>query len=260
MEEQQELLPNNSNLEYLEKNIGKQIPFHLIGEHLEHLFQPIDQMQPQINGFDVEFNYIENRTSQEQLLEDYSSANHPLNKWKNRYSNVLPVEKTRVLLQPDNEEECSDYINANYISGLIPGSEMAYIATQGPLQSTYYDFWRMIWELNTSVIIMLTKEIENGRLKCDRYWPDLDCPLVVGYFRICLISLEETPELVTRTLELVNFETYMCRKVIQFQYTAWPDHGLPASTTAFLDLVHNTHVANFTKGPMVVHCRFLLSL
>jgi len=250
------IISNNfsSNLEYLEQNIGRYIPAHALNDHIQHLFEPIDETQPEINGFDIEFNYIENRTAQEQFFCDYSSATLPHNKIKNRYSNVLPPERTRVQLKPEHDEEGSDYINANYIAGLIAGSERAYIATQGPLQTTFGDFWRMIWELNTVVIIMLTRELENGRLKCDRYWPDLDCPMIAGYFKIGLVEYKETPELTTRILELTNFESNEKRKVTQFQYTAWPDHGLPVSTTAFLDLAHSADDANFTNGPMVVHC------
>lgn len=234
---------------------GKPIPASKLRERIQLLSDiKVDPNYPDINGFDVEFTFIENQTAQEQYFGDYKSATNPLNKGKNRYSNVLPPENTRVKLKEITGEEGSDFINANYIKGLIPGSEKAYIATQGPLQSTFGDFWRMIWETDAVIIVMLTKEVENGKLKCDRYWPDFDCPMSVYPFKVTLISQDETNELTTRKLILENLESDETRDVTQFQYTAWPDHGLPVSTTAFLELAHRADTANTTHGPIVVHC------
>lgn len=37
-----------------------------------------------------------------------------------------------------------------------------YIACQAPLQNTVDDFWRMIWEQQCRVVLMLTNLYENG--------------------------------------------------------------------------------------------------
>jgi len=227
-------------------------------EHVQMLTDKrIDKRDPTLNGFDEEFFYIESKTAQDQFFGDYKTALYAMNRNKNRYSNVLPPENTRVKLTcSETDETCNtDYINANYIDGLIPGSEKAYIATQGPLQATFPDFWRMIWETSSCVIIMLTREVENGRLKCDRYWPEVDIPLTAGHFKVSLLSIPtETSELICRELELVDNQTGDKRTVTQFQYIAWPDHGLPVSVDAFLDLAEQADDANKTKGPLVVHC------
>jgi len=243
---------NNANETY-----EADIPASKLREHIERLMHKLDPNDPIYNGFDEEFTFIENKTAAEQFFGDYKSAMLPPNKNKNRYSNVLPPESTRVLLQPVEGEDGSDYMNANYISGLIPGSERAYIATQGPLQSTFPDFWRMIWEQNVAVIVMLTKEIENGRLKCDRYWPETaEQPLICGHFRISLSDSEESSkdELIERKITITNQLTEESRPVIHLQYIAWPDHGLPVSTTAFLSLLDEAYKFNNTAGPIVVHC------
>ena len=108
----------------------------------------------------------------------------PENKPKNRYKNILPceffqklvisfnnyitlytVDHTRVVLtETDADVVGSDYINANYISGEVPGSEGRYIATQGCLPCTVNDFWIMIWQEKTRVIVMTTNEVERGRV------------------------------------------------------------------------------------------------
>eukprot|EP01114_Cavostelium_apophysatum_P010491 TRINITY_DN2426_c0_g1_i1.p1 TRINITY_DN2426_c0_g1~~TRINITY_DN2426_c0_g1_i1.p1 ORF type:complete len:404 (-),score=88.69 TRINITY_DN2426_c0_g1_i1:65-1276(-) len=237
------------------ESFAKPIPASKLREHIQILLDAKDPNFSEINGFDIEFNYIETQTAQEQYYGDYKTALISFNKNKNRYSNVLPPEKTRVKLKVIEGEEGSDYINGNYISGLIPNSERAYVATQGPLQATFGDFWRMIWETDATVIVMLTKEVENGKLKCDRYWPDLDCPVSSYPFKVALESQDEASnELTTRKFTLHNIVTDESREITQFQYTAWPDHGLPVSTTAFLDLAHKADTASKTAGPIVVHC------
>lgn len=99
----------------------------------------------------------------------FLSANLPVNKLKNRLVNLLPYESTRVCLQPIRGIEGSDYINASFIDGYK--SRRAYIATQGPLPDTTEDFWRMLWEHNSTIVVMLTKLREMGREKCHQYWP-----------------------------------------------------------------------------------------
>jgi tyrosine-protein phosphatase non-receptor type 11 len=89
----------------------------------------------------------------------------PENKTKNRYKNILPFDHTRVVLRGGDPSRVGhDYINANYISGEVPGSEMRYIATQGCLPATVNDFWQMIWQENSKVIVMTTNEVERGRV------------------------------------------------------------------------------------------------
>jgi protein tyrosine phosphatase len=73
-------------------------------------------------------------------------------------------EKTRVKLQNPEGLQGYDFVSANWVPGEIPGSERAYIATQGPLQQTVEDFWRMIWEHSVKVVVMLSNLVENGRV------------------------------------------------------------------------------------------------
>jgi len=146
----------------------------------------------------------------------------------------------------------SDYINASYINGQIPGSERTYICTQGPTKNTIDDFWKMVWEQTSSVIVMLTKEVENTKPKCSRYWPEEHEAEMYGRLRVTLLHVDLTGEIVIRTMLIEDMQG-SSRIITQFQYISWPDHGLPVSTTAFLDLVRMVDKQKKT-GPVIVHC------
>ena len=86
---------------------------------------------------------------------------------KNRYNNIFPYDHSRVRLQGEPAEGC-DYVNANYVKGTY--SEKRYIATQAPIPATFDDFWRVVWEQDARVIVMLTAESEGGQVKSHPYW------------------------------------------------------------------------------------------
>lgn len=65
-----------------------------------------------------------------------------------------------------------DYINASYIRKQVGDEEYFYISCQGPLPSTVTAFWQMIWQNKSDVIAMMTQEVERGRIKCHKYWPE----------------------------------------------------------------------------------------
>ncbi|KAF3860959.1 hypothetical protein F7725_001214 [Dissostichus mawsoni] len=89
---------------------------------------------------------------------------------KDRYKTILPNPESRVVLRNLEEEASPDrYINANYIRG-YSGAPRAYIATQGPMLHTVGDFWDMVWQERSSIIVMVTRLKENNE-KCELYWP-----------------------------------------------------------------------------------------
>ncbi|KAJ7480085.1 hypothetical protein B0H11DRAFT_1725397 [Mycena galericulata] len=86
---------------------------------------------------------------------------------KNRYRNIWPFEHARVRLHAQHSHH-DDYVNASYVQPL--GTRRRYIATQGPLEATFGDFWTLVWQQNTHVIVMLTREVEGAMIKCGAYW------------------------------------------------------------------------------------------
>ncbi|NXA54296.1 PTPRV phosphatase, partial [Nothocercus julius] len=174
---------------------------------------------------------------------------------KNRYPHVLPYDHSRVKLSQLGEDPHSDYINANFMPGYT--SQQEFIATQGPLKKTIEDFWRLVWEQNVCNIIMLTVCMENGRVLCDHYWPSESSPVSYGQVQVRLLKQSSSEEWTMREFKLWHEGFQTERHVSHLHYTAWPDHGIPESTTsimAFRDIVREHIQSAKDAGPTLVHC------
>ncbi|XP_064363300.1 receptor-type tyrosine-protein phosphatase mu isoform X7 [Dromaius novaehollandiae] len=181
----------------------------------------------------------------------WDSAKKDENRMKNRYGNIIAYDHSRVRLQPIEGETNSDYINGNYIDGYHRPNH--YIATQGPMQETIYDFWRMVWHENTASIIMVTNLVEVGRVKCCKYWPD-DTEIYKD-IKVTLIETELLAEYVIRTFAVEKRGAHEIREIRQFHFTGWPDHGVPYHATGLLGFVRQVKSKSPPNaGPLVVHC------
>lgn len=177
---------------------------------------------------------------------------------KNRYHNIWPYDHTRVKIA-EREEGHDDYINASYLKP--PLSNKSYIATQGPLPSTFQDFWKVTWEQNSRVIVMLTREQEMGRIKCHQYWPTAQSPVMdLGVVQVTLVSeTQPDPSIGTILVRQVKLRHLHCpeeRLITQIQYTGWPDFGVPETPLEVLKVIQlsNEHNTPSSAGPMIVHC------
>uniref|UniRef100_A0A8C5V4F8 Receptor-type tyrosine-protein phosphatase H n=1 Tax=Microcebus murinus TaxID=30608 RepID=A0A8C5V4F8_MICMU len=182
-------------------------------------------------------------------------ASAPENCAKNRYTNVLPYDWSRVSLKPLHGEPGSDYINASFMPGLH--SPLEFIATQGPLPNTVGDFWRLVWEQQSRTLVMLTNCMESGRVKCEHYWPLDAQPCIYGHLRVTLVGEEVTENWAVRDLLLFQVEEQKTLPVRQFQYLAWPDHGVPHSPDpllAFWKMLRMWLDQAVEGGPPIVHC------
>ncbi|XP_031692947.1 receptor-type tyrosine-protein phosphatase kappa isoform X4 [Oncorhynchus kisutch] len=203
-------------------------------------------------------------------------AKKDTNRTKNRYGNIIAYDHSRVILQPMEDDPSSDYINANYIDVSGAASSIGervrhdrpsliwlyrdgyqrpshYIATQGPVHETVYDFWRMVWQEQSACIVMVTNLVEVGRVKCYKYWPD-DAE-VYGDFKVTFVEVEPLAEYVVRTFTLERRGFNELREVKQFHFTGWPDHGVPYHATGLLSFIRRVKISNPpSAGPIVVHC------
>ncbi|GLV31164.1 uncharacterized protein CBL_12239 [Carabus blaptoides fortunei] len=201
---------------------------------------------------------------------------------KNRYANVIPLPETRVFLKASDNDPYSDYINANYVTG-PKNTRGYYIACQAPLQNTVDDFWRMIWEQQCRVVLMLTNLYENGIEKCVDYLPPsevLDCHRLFGDFQITLKKREVKEKYIISSLQLKNMVSNSWREVTHLWYLGWPERGVPSETNSLIAFLiearshlkaasnnnstddktsettnmHISGVSGAEGGPMVVHC------
>lgn len=113
----------------------------------------------------------------------------------------------RVVIANSSEMD-TDFINANYVNMTIPNDCVnRYIATQGPLPNTIYEFWRMVQQESSNFIVMLTTIFERGRIKCEQYWPHLNEVMqLTETFSIELIdeTTDDTDSFVLRNILLVD--------------------------------------------------------
>ncbi|CAE6536824.1 unnamed protein product [Rhizoctonia solani] len=202
---------------------------------------------------------------------------------KNRYKNIWPYEHARVRLQ-SAADDGSDYVNASHVRPR--GTNLKYIATQGPMPATYIDFWTMVWEQHVHVIVMLTRQVEGNQLKCGDYWSGTQ----FGPLRLQLIATEGAKEEVVETTTGFDFgftEKTKCdddsqttirrtfalshtehpeeppRKIVQFQFLSWLDMNVPETPAGLLGLVKDVREAAeeadkynppAEPNPVLVHC------
>lgn len=180
----------------------------------------------------------------------------------NRYPDIYPTPDTRVKLDPLPMDPSSEYINANYVRA-FDNASWDYIAAQGPMPETCEAFIRMVWEQNCVAIVMATGLQENGKRKCERYWPhDLGMTEQFGFIDVTLESSQQLQGYMKNILSLKRGTEV--REVCHFWYNTWPDHGVPVTpknvmhTRDVLALLEDVRAyrkqADEGKSPVVVHC------
>uniref|UniRef100_A0A2I3GHB8 Tyrosine-protein phosphatase non-receptor type 13 n=1 Tax=Nomascus leucogenys TaxID=61853 RepID=A0A2I3GHB8_NOMLE len=172
------------------------------------------------------------------------------NRKKNRYKNILPYDATRVPLGDEG-----GYINASFIKIPVGKEEFVYIACQGPLPTTVGDFWQMSWEQKSTVIAMMTQEVEGEKIKCQRYWPNIlgKTTMVSNRLRLTLVRMQQLKGFVVRAMTLEDIQTREVRRISHLNFTAWPDHDTPSQPDDLLTFIsYMRHIHR--SGPIITHC------
>uniref|UniRef100_A0A672LP84 protein-tyrosine-phosphatase n=1 Tax=Sinocyclocheilus grahami TaxID=75366 RepID=A0A672LP84_SINGR len=207
-------------------------------------------------GFWEEFDALQKLETK--VTKNRDEGMRPENKSKNRYKNILPFDETRVTLQnADPNVVGSDYINANYVINKLMdiNDQKVYIACQGCLLTTVNDFWQMVWQEESRVIVMTTREVEKGRNKCVPYWPTTEGESKeAGRYVVTLLSEKDAADYKIRVMELTKEPT---RTIWHYQYLSWPDHGVPQEPGGVLSFLEQVNIKQHelsSTGPMIIHC------
>ncbi|GAV78391.1 Y_phosphatase domain-containing protein [Cephalotus follicularis] len=200
-----------------------------------------------------------NRVRPSEMARSCTVALDAVNLTKNRYKDVIPFDKNRVVLDPckDYRSSARGYINASFIKTSDSENLSRFIATQGPLPHTYEDFWEMVIQYHCPVIVMLTRLVDNYKiLKCGDYFQSEDGPRDFG--NICLVTkwTRTTNTLLEfRLLEVKYKESAEPPlSVLHILYPEWPDHGVPRDTNAVREILKRTYHVPPSLGPILVHC------
>lgn len=127
------------------------------------------------------------------------------NQCKNISKKCIPYDYNRVVLKTIENKPHSDYINASHVDSYLKPN--AYIAAQGPNENTIEDFWRMIWEQKSFVIVMLTKVFDFIHVMCNQYWPvEVNKCEKYGNLGVTLLYEEPLADFVIRTIKLTKLK------------------------------------------------------
>ena len=172
---------------------------------------------------------------------------HPGIPQKDRYSDIKSYKDNIITIKTD-----SKYINASPINII---NDKYFISTQGPKKETIEDFWTMVIEHNSNVIVMLCNEKEGGREKCASYWKSTK--LKNGY-EINAKEIFKTQLFLIREIEIKINNHSNSKKVYQIHFIGWPDHGVPETQDGKIFDVFNEMIKITDQykldGPIVVHC------
>uniref|UniRef100_A0A7N5ZVR5 Receptor-type tyrosine-protein phosphatase alpha n=1 Tax=Anabas testudineus TaxID=64144 RepID=A0A7N5ZVR5_ANATE len=217
--------------------------------HLAKLYAPSPGAG--CSGLEAEFKKL---TSIKIQNDKMRTGNLPANMKKNRVLQIIPCDFLQLVIIPVKRgEENTDYVNASFIDGYR--QKDSYMASQGPLQHTTEDFWRMIWEWRSCSIVMLTELEERGQDKCAQYWPS-DGAVVHGDISIEIKREEESESYTVRDLLVTNNRENKARAVRQFHFHGWPEVGIPTDGKGMINLIAAVQKQQQQSGnhPITVHC------
>ena len=172
------------------------------------------------------------------------------NHFKNRFSHILAYDHSRVILKKRNG--ISDYVNANFVHGF--SKKRVYIAAQSPFNPiTVEDIWKLVFQHDVAQIVMMTRLEEDETVKCVQYWP-YSGRQVFGAIQVRFVSTDRFANFTVSTFDVFLQGSHI-KKVTQYQFLDWPDHGVPDDPIPLLEFRRKIRSETDPHdGPLLVHC------
>ena len=196
------------------------------------------------NDIKEEYSNLVNCTDNDSEHEKYLYKG---NSKLDRYSDIKPYNHNRIEINSKNK-----YINASPINII---NQKYFILTQGPKKETIEDFWTMVDENECKVIVMLCKDKEDGRKKCEKYWAK---KIEMKNYIISVSRKNKNDDFKIREIKLINLSSKIEKTIIQIHFIDWPDHGVPDNQYGkiFETFIKMIELVEKNKGnyPAVIHC------
>lgn len=176
---------------------------------------------------------------------------------RDRYKDIVPFSENRVLLSDGS------YINASYMPNWNGKNPRAFIASQGPLQSTIGDQWDLIWSHGIEVVVTIGKLAEGATEKCAEYWPTkAKSPMVATgpknrEFNLrCVRETLIADDMIIHRKISISVAGDEERVIDHYHFVAWPDHRSvpPEALIAIVRIIQAQRRATVSARSVLVHC------
>ncbi|OZC12185.1 hypothetical protein X798_00706 [Onchocerca flexuosa] len=153
---------------------------------------------------------------------------------RNRTRSIVPYEDTRIMLH-SKQSNPTGYINASNIQIPIGNRILRYILAQAPLPNTIEDFWQMIWESGSQLIVMLCDAQDVKNTAVPIYWPQkIMEKLRLSNHSLTLLSSTASKHQMTMMLQLKHNTSGERRTIYHLRLMDWESGRTPPSEESFL--------------------------
>jgi protein tyrosine phosphatase len=191
-----------------------------------------------------------------------------LKRYNNRYSDILPYNynsvkyQTNVTNNYDKSNQNDWYINASFINGPFKSDKNSFIAAQTPVLNTIGKFYKMCFNNNIKILIMLCCFEEEGRKKCEYYLPNQINEEISFDNNSVRVKITNEEFLIKNCLikrEISITIDNQTKNIYHLQMLNWPDYSKPEGELGFNTVNYLINIMAqsreiFPDSPILIHC------